>query len=91
MRKRVSDTAKWGDVTSGPRVVDASAKAKMKEVLNDIQSGKFAKEWVAEHEAGRPKYTELLSADDNHPIEKVGAQLRSMMSWIQEKESAATK
>lgn len=93
MRKRVSDTAKWGDVLVGPKVVDAKVKENMKAVLNDIQTGKFARDWVAEHEAGRPQYTKLLNQDDEHQIEKVGAQLRSMMSWIQdsEKESATAK
>lgn len=82
MRKRVSDTAKWGDVHCGPKVVDARVKENMKQLLNDIQSGKFAHEWIAEHNAGRPNYTRLMQQDNNHPIEVVGRKLRSMMPWI---------
>jgi len=82
MRKRVSDTAKWGDVHCGPKVIDAHVKANMKQLLNDIQSGKFAGEWVAEHNAGRPNYIRLMQQDENHPVEVVGRELRSMMSWI---------
>ena len=82
MRKRVSDTAKWGDISCGPKVIDAHVKANMQQLLRDIQSGKFAKEWIAEHEAGRPHFTRLMAQDDNHPIEVVGRKLRGMMPWI---------
>ena len=82
MRKRVSDTAKWGDISCGPRVVDARVKANMKQLLNEIQSGEFARQWIAEHEAGRPEFTRLMQADDRHQIETTGAALRRMMPWI---------
>ena len=82
MRKRVSDTAKWGDISRGPRVIDAHVKATMRQLLREIQSGQFAKEWVAEHEAGRPNFTRLMQQDDKHLIERTGAQLRAMMPWI---------
>ena len=82
MRKRVSDTAKWGDVHCGPRVIDARVKETMRQLLREIQSGQFAKEWIAEHEAGRPNFTKLMQQDDRHPIEQTGAALRAMMPWI---------
>jgi len=82
MRKRVSDTAKWGDVSRGPRVIDAHVKETMRQLLREIQSGQFAREWVAEHEAGRPNFTRLMQQDDQHRIEQVGRKLREMMPWI---------
>ena len=82
MRKRVSDTAKWGDIHCGPRVIDARVKENMRQLLREIQSGEFAKAWIAEHEAGRPNFTRLMQQDDVHQIEQVGRQLRAMMPWI---------
>ena len=82
MRQRVSDTAKWGDVHCGPRVIDAQVKEHMRQLLREIQSGQFAKEWIAEHESGRPNFTRLMQQDDQHQIEQVGRQLRAMMPWI---------
>ena len=82
MRKRISDTAKWGDISRGPRVIDAHVKETMRQLLREIQSGAFAKEWVAEHQAGRPNFTRLMQQDDQHVIEQVGAKLRAMMPWI---------
>ena len=82
MRKRVSDTAKWGDISRGPRVIDAHVKDTMRQLLREIQSGAFAKEWVAEHEAGRPNFTRLMQQDEQHLVEQVGAKLREMMPWI---------
>jgi len=82
MRKRVSETARWGDVHCGPRVVDAQVKKRMQELLREIQSGQFAKEWIAEYEAGSPNFKRLLEQDESHRIEQVGRQLRSMMPWI---------
>ena len=82
MRKRVSDTAKWGDISCGPRVIDARVKENMKHLLDDIQSGEFARTWIAEHKAGRPEFTRLMQADDRHQIETTGAALRRMMAWI---------
>jgi len=84
MRYSVSDTAEWGDFVSGPRVVDADTKARMKEILTDIQSGKFAKEWIEENENGRPKFNAIEAAEAEHQIEKVGQKLRSMMPFISE-------
>lgn len=85
MRFSISETAKWGDVTVGPKVIDASVKRRMKAILKDIQSGKFAREWVKEYEGGYKKYHALLKAGEKHPIEKVGSRLRGMMPWIQKK------
>ena len=82
MRYSVSDTAKYGDITRGPRVVDGRVREEMKKIVAEIQSGKFAKEWIEEDEAGRPNYTRLLKEGENHPIEKVGAELREMMSSL---------
>ncbi|MBI4323215.1 MAG: ketol-acid reductoisomerase [Candidatus Omnitrophica bacterium] len=82
MRKRVSDTAKWGDISRGPRVIDAHVKEAMRQLLREIQSGEFAREWIKEHEAGRPTFTRLMQQDDEHLIEQVGSRLRSMMPWI---------
>jgi ketol-acid reductoisomerase len=82
MRFSISETAKWGDVTVGPRVVDASVKKRMKEVLKDVQSGKFAKGWIKEYQSGYKRYNALLKKGETHSIEKVGARLRSMMPWM---------
>ncbi|MDM7926553.1 MAG: ketol-acid reductoisomerase [bacterium] len=78
----VSDTAEYGGMTRGPRVVDAGAKARMKEILKEIQSGQFAKEWIQENEAGRPKLEALRKEHRELLIERVGAKLRDMMTWI---------
>jgi len=85
MRFSISETAKWGDVTVGPKVIDAGVKRRMKAALKDIQSGKFAKDWIAEYEGGYKKYNALLRAGEKHAIEKTGAKLRSMMPWIAKK------
>jgi ketol-acid reductoisomerase len=78
----VSETAQYGDYTRGPRVVDASTKDKMRQVLKEIQDGTFAKEWTAEYAAGLPKYKQYKQADLDHQIEKVGAALRARMPWL---------
>jgi len=85
MRFSISETAKWGDVSVGPKIIDASVKKRMKAALKDIQSGKFAKTWIAEYEGGYKTYNALLKAGEKHPIEKTGAKLRSMMPWISKK------
>jgi ketol-acid reductoisomerase len=85
MRFSISETAKWGDVLVGPKIIDASVKKKMEKALKDIQTGKFAKDWVKEYEGGYQKYNALLKEGEKHPIEKVGARLRSTMPWIQKK------
>ena len=85
MRFSVSETAKWGDVSVGPKIIDASVKKRMKVALKDIQSGKFAKGWVAEYKGGYKKYNALLKKGENHSIEKVGARLRGLMPWMQKR------
>ncbi len=82
MRYSISDTAEYGDMTRGPRVVTPSTKVEMKKILGEIRSGEFAREWIAENEAGRPNFDKLRAAQRTHPIEEVGARLRSMMPWI---------
>jgi ketol-acid reductoisomerase len=83
MLEFISETAQYGDYVSGPRVIDAGTKARMKDVLTDIQNGTFTKNWVAEYEAGLPNYTRFKQADLEHPIEKVGKELRAKMVWLQ--------
>ena len=82
MRYSISDTAKYGDVTRGPRIINDSVKAEMKRVLAEIQSGEFAREWILENQAGRTVYNALLKKGENHPIEEVGRRLRGMMSSL---------
>jgi ketol-acid reductoisomerase len=82
MRYSISDTAEFGDLTRGPRIIDDRVKGEMRTILGEIQSGKFAEEWVAEDQAGRGRFHELEQAGKDHPIEKVGAKLRDMMPWI---------
>jgi len=82
MRYSISDTAEYGDVTRGPRVVTPATKKTMQKILKEIQSGKFAKEWIAESGSGRAKFNELRKAGQEHQIEAVGKNLRSMMPWI---------
>jgi ketol-acid reductoisomerase len=84
MHKFISDTAAWGDMISGPRVVDASSRAAMKAVLGDIQDGTFARNWIAENENGMPEFKRMMQADLEHPIEKVGKDLRGRMDWLSE-------
>lgn len=84
MRRFISDTAKYGDVTRGSRIIDDGVKETMKTVLEEIQSGKFATEWVLENQAGRPVYNALLKREDDHQIKVVGESLRRMMGWLKE-------
>jgi ketol-acid reductoisomerase len=84
MHKFISDTAAYGDMVSGPRVVGQNSRAQMKAVLQDIQDGTFARNWIAENEAGMPEFRRMMQADLEHPIEKVGAELRSRMDWLEE-------
>ncbi|MBM7112834.1 ketol-acid reductoisomerase [Archangium primigenium] len=85
MRARISETAVYGDLTRGPRVVDAGVRARLKEILGEIQDGRFAREWMAENAAGRPRFKRLLEECRNHPIEAVGRRLRAMMPWFNRK------
>ena len=82
MRFSVSDTAEYGDVTRGPRIVNDSVKAEMKKILEEIQNGAFAREWMLENQVNRPQFNALVKKDKEHLIEKVGAELRSMMPWL---------
>jgi ketol-acid reductoisomerase len=84
MHKFISDTAAYGDMVSGPRVVDENSRKKMQAVLEDIQDGTFARNWIAENEAGMPEFKRMMAADLEHPIEKVGTDLRGRMDWLQE-------
>jgi ketol-acid reductoisomerase len=85
MRSSISDTAEYGDLISGRRVVTDETRAEMKRILADIQNGKFAKEWLSENKVGRPVYTAIKRRDSEHLIETVGAKLRGMMSWLDDK------
>jgi ketol-acid reductoisomerase len=82
MNKFISETAQYGDFVSGPRIINAETKQRMKEVLDDITSGKFAREWAAEYESGLKNFRRMEQEDMDQPIEKVGAELRAQMSWI---------
>jgi len=82
MRYSVSDTAKYGDITRGPRIINDSVKQEMKKILSEIQSGEFANEWIEENKNGRPNYNRLLKEGETHPIEDIGSILRGMMSSL---------
>jgi len=84
MHQFVSDTAKWGDLKSGPRVIDQHVRDRMQEVLDEIQDGTFAREWIAENKEGGQEYKRLLDEDMAHPIEEVGAALRARMPWLED-------
>jgi ketol-acid reductoisomerase len=86
MRYSISNTAEYGDMTRGPRLVTSKTKAEMKKILKEIQSGQFAKEWRAEYEGGMKNFKALYEKDRNHPMEVVGKRLRKMMSWLHAKE-----
>lgn len=89
MRYSISDTAQWGDFASGPRVVNDETKARMKEVLGDIQNGTFAKGWILENQVNRPQFNAINEKEKNHPIEQVGRELRELMPFV--KQSAKPK
>ena len=82
MRYSISNTAEYGDMTRGKRVVGPEARRAMKQILTDIQSGKFAQEWMEEHRVGQPHFRELRKEAEKHPVEDVGRKLRSMMPWL---------
>lgn len=82
MRRRVSNTACYGDLTRGKRIITERTRKEMKKILKEVQKGKFAREWIKENAAGRPNFNRLLKEGDEHPIEKVGQQLREMMPWM---------
>ena len=85
MRYSISDTAEYGDLTRGRRVVSDSARQAMKEILEEIQSGRFAREWMVENQVNRPEFNALRRREREHPIEEVGARLRGMMGWLKNK------
>ncbi|MFN2478578.1 MAG: ketol-acid reductoisomerase [Pseudonocardiaceae bacterium] len=82
MRYSISDTAEYGDLTRGPRIITPEVKDEMRRILSEIQDGRFAQEWVTEDDNGRPNFTKLRAEGEHHPIEQVGARLRGLMSWI---------
>ncbi|HQK92186.1 MAG TPA: ketol-acid reductoisomerase [Armatimonadota bacterium] len=84
MRKRVSNTAAYGDMSRGPRVIDDYVREVMREMLREVQTGQFAKEWILECMAGRPVFKRVWEQDSEHPIESIGAELRSHMPWLED-------
>jgi ketol-acid reductoisomerase len=84
MHRYISDTAKYGDLTRGPRIVNDATRKEMRKILKEIQTGKFARQWIGEHQSGAKNYRRLLKQDLRHPIEKVGAKLRERMPWLKE-------
>lgn len=84
MRYSISDTAQWGDFASGPKVINAETKERMKEVLADVQSGEFAKDWILENQANRPRFNAINARENQHPIEKVGRELRDLMPFVKQ-------
>jgi ketol-acid reductoisomerase len=84
MRYSISDTAEYGDYTRGPRVITEQTRAEMRRILEQVQDGSFAREWLAENRAGRPNFERLRQEDRDHLIEQVGARLRAMMPWSEE-------
>ena len=86
-RWSVSDTAEWGDYVSGPRVIDASVKERMKDVLKDIQDGTFAQRFIEDQDAGAPEFKELRAKAEQHPIEATGRELRKLMAWVKSSDS----
>jgi ketol-acid reductoisomerase len=91
MRYSISDTAEYGDYTRGPRIITDATRAEMKKILGEVQSGQFAREWLAEHRSGGKNFARLRQADLSHPIEVVGAELRAMMPWTEEGKAARAK
>ncbi len=84
MHQFISETAKYGDLTRGPRIVTRRTKAEMRRILKEIQNGKFARQWIRETKSGKKMYTKLLNKDLKHPIEKVGRALRARMPWLEQ-------
>src|SRR6187399_2400363 len=84
MHKFISTTAKWGDMISGPRIINRTTKKEMGKILKEIQKGKFARQWIKENASGRPEYNKLMQADLDHQLESVGKQLRARMPWLEQ-------
>src|SRR5467141_4043965 len=89
MRYSISDTAEYGDYTRGPRIVNEAVRAEMKTILREIQTGRFAREWILENQAGRPSFDKLRAEGKAHPIEEVGKRIRELMSWLREAKKEA--
>jgi len=85
MRYSISDTAEYGDYTRGPRIITDQTKAEMKKILKEIQTGQFAKEFILENMAGRPAFLASRRLEAEHPVEKVGGEMRAMMTWLKKK------
>ncbi len=85
MRYSISDTAEYGDLTRGKRIITQETRREMKRILEEVQNGSFAKEWITENQVGRPVFTALRKRETEHPIEAIGKQLRAMMGWLKEK------
>jgi ketol-acid reductoisomerase len=83
----VSDTAEYGGLTRGSVVIDDHARENMEQILEEVQDGTFARQWITENQAGRPSYTQLRHAEKNHDIEEVGGRLRELFSWAEEAEA----
>ena len=83
MRKKVSDTAEYGDITRGKRIINKQTREEMKKILGEIQSGSFADEWIKENQDGRPNYNRITEEEKKHPIEEIGKKLRGMMPWME--------
>jgi len=83
MHKFISETAAYGDLTRGPKIIDEHVRQKMKEVLTNIRNGVFAREWIEENKSGQREYKRLMDKDLSHQVEKVGADLRSRMDWLE--------
>ena len=88
MRYSVSDTAEYGDYTRGPRIITEETRKEMKKILSEIQSGEFARTWLAENRAGRKNFLAMREAAKDQPVEKVGAELRSMMTFLKKRKEA---
>ncbi len=85
MHEFISETAKYGDLTRGPRVVNDRTKNEMRKILKEVQTGKFARQWIEENKGGRKNYDKLLKQDTSRQIEKVGAELRARMPWLNDR------
>jgi ketol-acid reductoisomerase len=83
MHEFISDTAAYGDLTRGPRIVDEHVRQKMQDVLAEIRDGSFAREWIEESRSGQGEFRRMMQKDLEHPIERVGAELRSRMDWLE--------
>lgn len=91
MRAAISNTAKYGDVTRGPRIINDAVRQEMKRILKEIQSGEFAREWILENRAMKPVFNALLKKGAEHPIEEIGKKLRGMMPWLKKESGGSSQ